>query len=146
MDSIFLAGGQGGVGDAAVVGLLRNQSVGGMVLPSEVQSILARQYLLEGDGLGGDGLLVLRKLLYGDLLQVWDVGEVDGDIQNIFPSYLIVERFGIFRIQCDTARTGCAASFVDQINNPIGTLIDVVGTPTLIFYTSEGGGVVKGTG
>ena len=71
---------------------------------------------------------------------------VDGDIQNIFPSYLIVERFGIFRIQCDTARTGCAASFVDQINSPIGTLIDVVGTPTLIFYTSEGGGVVQGTG
>lgn len=88
--------------------------------------------------MGGDGLLVLRKLLYGDLLQVGDVGEVDGDIQNIFPSYLIVERFGIFRIQCDTARTGCAASFVDQINSPIGTLIDVVGTPTLIFYTSEG--------
>lgn len=63
MDSLFLAGGQGGVGDAAVVGLLRNQSVGGMVLPSEVQSILARQNLLDGDGLSGDGLLVLRKLL-----------------------------------------------------------------------------------
>lgn len=32
------------------------------------------------------------------------------------------------------------------LNSPIGTLIDVVGTPTLLFYTSEGGGVVKGTG
>ena len=61
MDNIFLAGGQGGVGDAAVVGLLRNQSVGGMLLPSEVQSILARQYLLDGDGLG-EKLTVISRI------------------------------------------------------------------------------------